>query len=135
MVNRIIVAVACLMTAWAGWGDCVITQLPPGGDGVRPVAIALKEAAPFAALQFKVVYDPARLTLRKIEVNPALDGVARAINDRKPGEIRVAFASDRPIGATDPVLTLEMQGEGQVRVEQILADDRPVAPAAQPINK
>ena len=134
MINRIIFIAVSLMLACAGWGDCVITQVPSDKDGAHQVAITIKEAASFTALQFKVVYDPARMTLRKVDVNPALEGVARAINDKKPGEIRVAFASDRPIVGTDPVLTLEMTGEGDVKVEQILVDDRPVAPATRPIK-
>ena len=135
MISRIIIAAACLMLAGAGWGDCVITQLPAGQNGVNPVAITLHQPAPFSALQFKVVYDPAQMTLQKINVNPALDGVMRAINDKKPGEIRIAFASDHPMQWPDPILTLDIQGEGQVKVEQILVDDRPVAAAAQPIKK
>ena len=134
MINRIILVAVCLMLTGAVWSDCVITQLPVAKDGVRPVAITLKEAAPFSALQFNVVYDPAQMTLNKIEVNKALDGVARAINDKIPGEIRIAFASDRPMEWPDPVLTLDLKGEGQVKVEQILVDDRPVAAAAFPIK-
>jgi len=134
MINRIILLVVSLMLACAGWGDCVITQVPSGKDGVHQVAITLKEAVSFSALQFKVVYDPAQMTLKKVEVNKALDSVARAINDKKPGEIRIAFASDHPMEWANPVVVLEMTGDGDVKVEQILVDDRPVAAAANRIK-
>jgi hypothetical protein len=104
----------------------------PGTQLRLPVYV--QGSAPFNALDVKIGYDAASLTLRSVHPHGAAAKALIGVNNDQSGLVTVSLASAQPLDGDGAVLVVEFAGTGNKTPIQLLAaqvDEQPAHVAAQ----
>ncbi|HPR63781.1 MAG TPA: cohesin domain-containing protein [Thermoanaerobaculia bacterium] len=89
-------------------------------DKPGTILLFIVGAPDLRAFQFVATYDPAELTFHEFRLGAMAKDALFAVNDRKPGEIRVAAAAGRPLEGDGKLAYLIFEGKGTVKISAIL---------------
>jgi hypothetical protein len=100
----------------------VILRPPYERDGGWVVPLAVRSAAPFSALDVRLVYDPTTVAIDEVRAASTARGATVAVRADAGGRVALALASPQPLHADDAILArIRLRADGPPDLRLIAA--------------